>query len=74
MIELAWLWLRRPKKVGGAFAQGPRRAASPDMEPFQVFEDDRVRVSAILVDHFPIWPAFAFRFDTDEGSVTDRRD
>jgi ribonuclease BN (tRNA processing enzyme) len=42
---------------------------SQEMEPFKVFEDDRVRVSATLVDHFPIWPAFAFRFDTDEGSV-----
>lgn len=41
----------------------------PDMKPFQIYEDDRVRVSAILVNHFPVFPAFAFRFDTDGGSV-----
>jgi len=49
--------------------KSPNETPSPDMPPFKVFEDDRVRVSATLVDHFPIWPAFAFRFDTDEGSV-----
>lgn len=42
---------------------------TPDMAPFVVFEDDRVRVSATLVEHPPITPAFAFRFDTDDGSV-----
>lgn len=49
--------------------KSPNETPSQDMEPFKVFEDDRVRVSATLVYHFPIWPAFAFRFDTDEGSV-----
>ncbi|MEL4182619.1 MBL fold metallo-hydrolase, partial [Corynebacterium bovis] len=29
-----------------------------------------MRVTTILVEHPPIAPAFAFRFDTDEGSVT----
>lgn len=43
---------------------------APIMQPFHVFEDDRVRVSAILVPHGPVFPAFAFRFDTDHGSVT----
>ncbi|MGW5625309.1 MBL fold metallo-hydrolase [Streptomyces olivaceus] len=43
---------------------------SPVMEPFSVFEDDAVRVTATLVDHRPVFPAFAFRFDTDAGSVT----
>jgi ribonuclease BN (tRNA processing enzyme) len=47
----------------------PNETPSPDMDPFTVFEDDRVRVSAILVDHFPIWPAFAFRFDSDDGAI-----
>src|ERR1700744_5766732 len=47
----------------------PNETPSQDMEPFKVFEDDRVRVSATLVDHFPVWPAFGFRFDTDQGSV-----
>ena len=35
----------------------------------QVAEDDRVRVTAVLVDHGPIFPSFAFRFDTDSGSI-----
>ena len=39
------------------------------MEPFKFFEDDRVRVSATLVEHAPVWPAFAYRFDTDDGSI-----
>jgi ribonuclease BN (tRNA processing enzyme) len=47
----------------------PNDAPTPDMEPFTVFEDDRVRVDAILVEHPPIAPAFGFRFTTDEGSV-----
>ena len=32
-------------------------------------EDDRVKVTAILVPQGPVFPAFAFRFDTDAGSV-----
>ncbi len=42
----------------------------PPAPPFDLYEDDRVRVRATLVQHAPIAPAFAFRFDTDEGSVT----
>lgn len=41
----------------------------PDMDPFLVFEDDRVRVTATLVKHPPVFPAFGFRFDTEDGSV-----
>ncbi|BDD90582.1 hypothetical protein PanNE5_00220 [Pandoraea sp. NE5] len=47
----------------------PNETPVPKMEPFKIFEDDRVRVTATLVNHFPIWPAFAFRFDTDDGSI-----
>ncbi|PUB32288.1 RNAse Z [Promicromonospora sp. AC04] len=43
---------------------------APTMDPFVVMEDDRVRVSAVLVPHGPVFPAFAYRFDTDHGSVT----
>ncbi|MER5391002.1 hypothetical protein [Saccharopolyspora sp. NPDC002686] len=35
-----------------------------------VMEDDRVKVSAVLVPHGPVFPSFAFRFDTAHGSVT----
>lgn len=48
----------------------PNDNACPDMEPFTIFKDDLVEVTAILVSHFPTAPAFAFRFDTAEGSVT----
>ncbi len=41
-----------------------------DMEPFVVYRDELVTVTATLVRHPPIAPAFAFRFDTAEGSVT----
>lgn len=41
----------------------------PDMDPFTVFENDDVKVSATLVQHPPVFPSFAFRFDTDDGSV-----
>ena len=42
-------------------------ANAPAMEPFVVYEDEHVSVSAILVDHKPMAPAFAFRFDTRDG-------
>ncbi|WP_255949895.1 MBL fold metallo-hydrolase [Streptomyces odontomachi] len=42
---------------------------TPQMQPIAVYEDDRVRVTATLVDHPPVFPAFAFRFDTDDASV-----
>ena len=56
--------------VPGDVGYDPNHTPSPAMEPWTVFEDDRVRVTTILVEHPPIAPAFAFRFDTDEGSVT----
>lgn len=42
----------------------------PDMNGFVIHEDDHVRVTATLVMHPPIAPAFAFRFDLDNRSVT----
>ncbi|WAL69104.1 MBL fold metallo-hydrolase [Amycolatopsis cynarae] len=41
----------------------------PPMEPFLVMENGDCRVSATLVDHPPVFPSFAYRFDTDHGSV-----
>lgn len=49
--------------------KSPNETPVPAMEPFLVHEDERVRVTTTLVNHFPILPAFAFRFDTDDGSV-----
>ncbi|WP_219414437.1 MBL fold metallo-hydrolase [Pseudonocardia nigra] len=52
-----------------AVGAGPHGPYAPPVEPWVVFEDDRVRVSAILVDHPPVYPSFAFRFDTADGAV-----
>ena len=52
----------------GLGAAGPERVAPP-MEPVLVHEDADVRVTAILVRHAPVFPSFAFRFDTAGGSV-----
>ncbi len=46
-------------------------SAAPAMEPVEIYPlDDRgVRVTVILVQHAPVFPAFAYRFDTPSGSV-----
>ncbi|HEX2048489.1 MAG TPA: MBL fold metallo-hydrolase [Acidimicrobiales bacterium] len=54
-----------PEGVG---ASAPDRVA-PDMEPVVVDGDGDVRVTAVLVRHAPVFPAFAYRFDTPDGSV-----
>ena len=51
---------------GGAHWQN----LTPAMDPAQVYEDELVRVTAILVDHPPMFPAYAFRFETPDGSIT----
>ncbi|WP_238384876.1 MBL fold metallo-hydrolase [Segeticoccus rhizosphaerae] len=47
----------------------PNVNTHPRMKPFKVMEDDYVRVTATLVDHGAVYPAYAFRFDTDDGSI-----
>lgn len=42
---------------------------APDMDPFLVMDDGFVRVTATLVPHGPVFPSYAFRFDSEEGSV-----
>ena len=49
-------------------ARAPDTVA-PDMDPILVSEDEDVRVTATLVRHAPVFPAFAYRFDTAAGSV-----
>ena len=41
------------------------------MDPVEIYrrDDNGVRVSAILVQHAPVFPAFGFRVDTPHGSV-----
>lgn len=47
----------------------PNLTPAPDMAPFEVWSDAQVRVTATLVAHAPVFPSFAFRFDSAEGSV-----
>lgn len=59
--------VRIPENVGFHPDDNP----SPDgMEPFVVYTDELVTVTATLVSHPPVAPAFGFRFDTAHGSVT----
>ncbi|UOR03305.1 MBL fold metallo-hydrolase [Leucobacter allii] len=57
--------IRIPEDVGFH----PNDRPTPDMEPFPIYEDDAVRVTATLVKHAPMAPAFGYRFDTEAGSV-----
>ena len=41
----------------------------PRVAPFEIWRDGAVRITATLVDHRPTAPAFAFRFDTPDGSI-----
>jgi ribonuclease BN (tRNA processing enzyme) len=47
----------------------------PATDPFQIYpagggaDENGVSVRATLVDHHQVYPAFAFRFDTPDGSV-----
>lgn len=49
--------------------QTPEHGSPEAARPFDVYEDSRVKVTGILVEHPPVRPALAFRFDTDAGSV-----
>ncbi|APR97009.1 zinc phosphodiesterase [Pandoraea thiooxydans] len=42
---------------------------APRMRPLPVYRDENVAVSAILVNHRPMFPAFAFRFETADGVI-----
>ena len=58
-----------PVEIGIPDVGASAEVVAPAMAPFTVHEDDRVRVSAILVEHGVVFPSFAFRFDTDVASV-----
>lgn len=55
--------------IPALYMADPNGDPHPRMSPVPFYEDDRVRVSATLVQHAPVFPALAFRFDTDDGSV-----
>jgi ribonuclease BN (tRNA processing enzyme) len=49
----------------------PVNSLCPVTAPFLIYPEDEngVRVTATYVDHHQVYPAFAFRFDTPDGSV-----
>lgn len=53
----------------GSPLSGAGAPTCPPTSPFEIYRDDLVRVTATLVDHHQVYPAFAFRFDTPDGSV-----
>lgn len=50
----------------GASATGD---VAPAMDPFPVMQNDDIAVTAILVRHTPVFPSYAFRFETADGAV-----
>lgn len=58
--------IQLPERIG----YHPNDNPAPTMMPFEIYKDEAVTVTATLVQHPPIAPAFAFRFDTQDGSVT----
>lgn len=53
-----------PKEV-----QASAKNPTPRMKPFEIYKDDKITVTATLVSHPPVYPAYAFRFDTKDGSI-----
>jgi ribonuclease BN (tRNA processing enzyme) len=43
---------------------------APLMDPFPVMSDDNVTVTATLVSHYDVYPAFGFRFDLKRSGVS----
>jgi ribonuclease BN (tRNA processing enzyme) len=54
-----------PPASAGAALDNP----APAMAPFTVLETSDLKVTAILVPHGKVFPAYAYRFDTEHGSV-----
>lgn len=48
---------------------GANANPAPDMDAIDVYEDENVKVRAILVPHPPMFPSFAYRFDSADGSI-----
>lgn len=43
---------------------------APATEPFPVMSDDNITVTATLVSHYDVYPAFGFRFDLKKSGVS----
>lgn len=56
-IDISSIWAVDPEGI------------PPRTDPFPIWEDGDVKITATLVDHRPTAPAFAYRFDTPDGSI-----
>ncbi|MEE2060358.1 MBL fold metallo-hydrolase [Rhodococcus artemisiae] len=63
------LWEAFDVPVPARYLTDPNGNPCPVMDPFTFYEDEHVKVSATLVYHAPVFPALAYRFDTDDGSI-----
>lgn len=75
-VDVREIGVRRPDFTPdidlGVDANGlSMEACAPAMEPVEIhpLDDNGVRVTAVLVQHAPVFPALAYRFDTPTGSV-----
>ncbi|WP_111466988.1 MBL fold metallo-hydrolase [Microbacterium suaedae] len=64
------LFAARDIEIPEGVGYHPNDAPTPRMAPFEIYRDELVTVTATLVEHPPIAPAFGFRFETAGGSVT----
>lgn len=55
--------------LGGVWDIDPDGVPPRLDKPLEVWQDGDVKITATLVDHHPTAPAFAYRFDTPDGSV-----
>ena len=56
-------------ELPSAVVAGANADPAPDMDPIELYEDENVEVRAVLVPHPPTFPAFAYRFDSADGSI-----
>lgn len=71
VIPLPRLGSRDPTRQCNPYFIDPNTTPCPPIEPFKVYQDpdNDVSVWATLVDHHQVFPSFAYRFDTPDGSV-----
>jgi ribonuclease BN (tRNA processing enzyme) len=65
----AELFQARDVPIPARYLEDPNGDPHPRMSPIPFYEDDRVSVSVTLVQHAPMFPALAYRFDSDDGSI-----
>lgn len=60
-----------PTEQCNSYFVDPNTTPCPSIEPFAVYEnpDNDVSVWATLVDHHQVFPSFAYRFNTPDGSI-----